>query len=55
MAVNKGKADLRVPSKEGKKTYESIKWNQYCPGCSKVLCSCKIKGNKKRAVNENTD
>ena len=46
----KGKPDLRVPTDKGRKNYEEINWKQYCPGCNKVLCYCKIK--RKRRENE---
>ena len=42
----KGKSDLRVPTPKGRDHYETIKWNQYCKGCNKVLCSCHIKDKK---------
>lgn len=44
----KGKKDLRVRTKDWEEKYDAIKMNQYCKGCDKVLCSCKIKKEKKK-------
>ena len=48
----KGKPDLRVSTKEYRDNYDMI-FTKDCPGCDKVLCSCKIKQNKKVPKNLN--
>lgn len=43
----KGNADTHAYTKKGKEKHDKVKWNQYCKGCNKVLCACKIKKEKK--------
>lgn len=46
----KGKPDLRVPSQQGRKNQDKMKWgsSQFCEKCFKKPCKCEVKNDQSR-------